>query len=296
MFEGSITAIVTPFRYGELDEAGFRRLVRHQLNHGTNGIVVAGCTGEAATLTWDEIKKLIIWADEEIRHHPKNAFLIAGTGTNNTRTTIEKTLAAQALGVDGVLLITPYYNKPSQDGLYEHYKEVARKSDVPIILYNVPGRTGVRMLPDTVARLSEQENIVAIKEAGGDLDAVSQLLAKTNQITVLSGDDTLTLPMLALGAQGVISTTSNIDPERMSRLCEFWNSRKIEEARRLHTELFPVCKAMFIETNPMPVKAALSIMGLIENELRLPLVPVKPETIPVIERVLREAGLLERRS
>ncbi|MBN1880421.1 4-hydroxy-tetrahydrodipicolinate synthase [bacterium] len=296
MFEGSITAIVTPFRYGELDETAFRRLVRHQLNNGTNGILVAGCTGEAATLTGEEVKKLIIWADEEIRHHPKHAFLIAGTGTNSTRQTIEKTLAAQALGVDGVLLITPYYNKPTQEGLYAHYREVAQKCDVPIILYNVPGRTGVRLMPDTVARLSELDNIVAIKDAGGDLDAVSQLLVKTNQITVLSGDDTLTLPMMALGAQGVISTTSNVDPDRMSRLCEFWHARKLEDARRVHMELFPLCKAMFIETNPMPVKAALSMMGLIENELRLPLVPVKPESIPIIERALREAGLLERRS
>ncbi len=165
MFEGSITAMVTPFRYGELDETAFRRLIRYQLNNGTSGIVVAGCTGEAASLSWDEIKKLIIWADEEIRHHPRHAYLIAGTGTNNTRQTVEKTLAAQALGVDGVLLITPYYNKPSQEGLYEHYREVAQKTDVPIILYNVPGRTGVRLMPDTVARLSELDNIVALKEA-----------------------------------------------------------------------------------------------------------------------------------
>lgn len=296
MFEGSTTAMVTPFKGGELDETAFRQLVRHQLNSGTNGILVAGCTGEAASLSWDELKKLIIWAGEEIRHHSRNAFLLAGTGTNNTRETVEKTKAARALGVDGVLLITPYYNKPSQEGLYRHYREVAQKTDVPIVLYNVPGRTGVKLLPDTVARLGELENIVAIKEAGGELDAVSQLLNRTNQVTVLSGDDSLTLPMMAIGASGVISTTSNVDPERMAKLCEYWLSGKPDEARQIHYDVFPLCKAMFVETNPMPVKAALSIMGMIENELRLPLVPVKQESIPVIEKALQMAGLLEKRS
>jgi 4-hydroxy-tetrahydrodipicolinate synthase len=296
MFEGSTTAMVTPFKNGELDETAFRQLVRHQLNSGTNGILVAGCTGEAASLSWDELKKLIIWAGEEIRHHARNAFLLAGTGTNNTRETVEKTNAARALGVDGVLLITPYYNKPSQEGLYRHYREIAQKTDVPIVLYNVPGRTGVKLLPETVARLGELENIVAIKDAGGELDAVSLLLSRTNQVTVLSGDDSLTLPMMAIGASGVISTTSNVDPERMAKLCEYGLSGKHDDARRMHYELFPLCKAMFVETNPMPVKAALSIMGMIENELRLPLVPVKQESIPVIEKALRMAGLLEKRS
>ena len=296
MFEGSTTAMVTPFKGGELDETAFRQLVRHQLNCGTNGILVAGCTGEAAALSWEELKSLIIWAGEEIRHHSKSTFLLAGTGTNNTRETVEKTAAARALGVDGVLLITPYYNKPSQEGLYQHYREVAQNTDVPIILYNVPGRTSVRLMPETVARLGDLENIVAIKEAGGNLDDVSALLNKTNQVTVLSGDDTLTLPMMAIGGRGVISTTSNIDPERMARMCEYWFAGKVEEARQMHNELFQLCKAMFVETNPMPAKAALSIMGMIENELRLPLVSVKQESIPVIEKALLGAGLLERRS
>ncbi len=296
MFEGSTTAMITPFRYGELDETAFRKLVRYQLNNGTNGILVAGCTGEAASLTLDELKRLVIWADEEIRHHSHHAFLLAGTGTNNTRDTIEKTKAIQALGVDGVLLITPYYNKPSQEGLFQHYREVARKTDIPIVLYNVPGRTGVNLQPDTIARLSEVDNIVAVKEAGGSLDAVSRLLSKTSQVTVLSGDDTLTLPMMALGGKGVISTTSNVDPGRMAKMCQFWNAGKIDEARQMHMELFPVCKAMFVETNPMPAKAALSLMGMVENELRLPLTPVKEESIPIIERALREAGLLEVQS
>jgi 4-hydroxy-tetrahydrodipicolinate synthase len=296
MFEGSTTAMVTPFRYGEMDETAFRKLVRYQLNNGTNGILVAGCTGEAASLTPEELKRLVIWADEEIRHHSQNAFLLAGTGTNNTRETIEKTKAIQALGVDGVLLITPYYNKPSQEGLYQHYREVARQTDVPIILYNVPSRTGVTLQPDTIARLSEVDNIVAVKEASGSLDAVSRLLSKTNQMTVLSGDDTLTLPMMVLGGKGVISTTSNVDPGRMSKLCQYWKAGKTDAARQMHMELFPVCKAMFVETNPMPVKAALSMMGMIENELRLPLTAVKEESVPIIERALHEAGLLETRS
>lgn len=293
MFEGSTTAMVTPFKYGELDEAGFRRLVRHQLNNGTNGILVAGCTGEAATLSWDEIQRLIIWADEEIRHHTRHAFLLAGTGLNSTAATIQRTQAAQALGVDGVLLITPYYNKPSQEGLLAHYREVAEKTDVPIVLYNVPGRTGVNMLPETVAELAELDAVVALKEAGGNLDQVSKLMTLTRKITVLSGDDSLTLPMLALGGSGVISTTSNVDPVRVSTLCNAWQSGKIDEARLAHSELFPLIKTMFIETNPMPAKAALSLMGLIENELRLPLTTVRMESMPVIERALRNAGLME---
>lgn len=293
MFEGSTTAMVTPFKYGELDEAGFRRLVRHQLNCGTDGILVAGCTGEAAALSWDEIKRLIIWADEEIRHHSKHAFLLAGTGLNNTQLTIQRTQAAQSLGVDGVLLITPYYNKPSQEGLLAHYTKVAENSDVPIVLYNVPGRTGANLLPETVAELAEIDAIVALKEASGNLDQVTKLLTLTNKITVLSGDDSLTLPMLSIGGNGVISTVSNVDPKRMSKLCQSWFSNKLDETRLMHSELFNLIKTMFIETNPMPVKAALSIMGMIENELRLPLTPVKPENIPLIETALRDVGLLE---
>lgn len=293
MFEGSTTAMVTPFKYGAVDEAGFRRLVRHQLNSGTDGILVAGCTGEAAALSWDEIKRLIIWADEEIRHHSKHAFLIAGTGLNNTQKTIERTQAAQSLGVDGVLLITPYYNKPSQEGLLAHYSEVANNSDVPLVLYNVPGRTGVNLLPETVAELAELDAIVALKEASGNLDQITKLLNLTNKITVLSGDDSLTLPMLSIGGSGVISTVSNVDPKRMAALCQSWFSNAIDDARQHHFDLFDLIKAMFIETNPMPVKAALSMMGLIENELRLPLTTVKTENIPVIEAALRTAGLLE---
>jgi len=295
MFEGSTTAMVTPFKYGELDEAGFRRLVRHQLNCGTNGILVAGCTGEAASLSWDEIKRLIIWADEEISHHSKHAFLLAGTGLNNTQASIQRTLSAQALGVDGVLLITPYYNKPSQEGLLAHYTEIASNTDVPIVLYNVPGRTGVNLLPETVAELAEIDAIVALKEASGNLDQVSKLLTMTNKITVLSGDDSLTLPMLAIGGKGVISTTSNIDPARMTALCENWFAGKIDQARLMHSELFDLIKIMFIETNPMPAKAALTILGMIENELRLPLTSIKSEHVPTIELALRDAGLLEGR-
>ncbi|MBN1295986.1 4-hydroxy-tetrahydrodipicolinate synthase [bacterium] len=296
MFEGLTTALVTPFKYGELDEAGFRRLVRHQLNSGTDGILVAGCTGEAATLSWDEIQRLIIWADEEIRHHSRHAFLLAGTGLNSTEETIERTQAAQALGVDGVLLITPYYNKPSQEGLFAHYSEIASKTDVPLVLYNVPGRTGVNMLPKTVAKLAELDAVVAIKEAGGNLDQVSELMTLTGKITVLSGDDSLTLPMLAIGAHGVISTTSNVDPVRMARLLACWRNTRLDEARLVHGELYPLIKAMFVESNPMPVKAALSLMGMIENELRLPLTTVQVESFPTIERALRNAGLLENRS
>ncbi len=294
MFKGSIVALVTPFDNGAVDESAFRRLIRYHLDGGTDGILVSGCTGEAANLTIDEVLDMIRWAREEMTGCDRNVTLLAGTGTNSTRTTLERTEAVESSGVDGVLLITPYYNKPTPAGQIAHYAAVARNTRLPVILYNVPGRTGANMLPETVAELGRISNIVALKEAGGNIDQVSQLRLLSD-IIILSGDDTLTLPMLSVGAQGVISVTANIDPRRMAGMCREWAAGNYTAAETYHRELFLLSKAMFVESNPMPVKAALAMMGLIRNEFRLPLVPVKPESEPTIREALITAGLLENK-
>ncbi|MBN1357062.1 4-hydroxy-tetrahydrodipicolinate synthase [bacterium] len=293
MFEGSIVALVTPFRHGRLDEQAVRGLIQYHIRNGTNGILVAGCTGEAANLSPDELRMLISLAQEETSRSDRKIWILAGTGSNSTAVTLERTKIASEMLVDGVLLITPYYNKPTPAGQIEHYRKVADSTPLPVILYNVPGRTGVNMLPETIAELSRIDNIVAIKEAGGDVDQVSRIRLLSG-ITVLSGDDTLTLPMMAVGASGVVSVTANIDPAGISGMCAAWKNGDIETARQLHLKLFPLSKAMFIETNPMPVKAALEMMNLIVGELRLPLVPVKPESRETIRKALVAAGLMNQ--
>lgn len=295
MFEGSIVALVTPFRNGAVDETAFRRLIRFHIENGTDGILVAGCTGEAANLSLSELKQMISWAKDELKDSPEIK-LLAGTGTNATSTTIERTIAAAELGVDGILLITPYYNKPTPAGQIAHYTAVAEKIDTPIILYNVPGRTGTNMLPETMAELYKVPNIVAVKEAGGNVDQVSRLSLLAPDMVILSGDDTLTLPMMSVGAKGVISVTANIAPHWVSEMCRAWIGGEPLKALDFHQKLFPVSKAMFIETNPLPVKAALHLMGLIENELRLPLVPAGVETVEKIKSVLVQSGLLSEES
>jgi 4-hydroxy-tetrahydrodipicolinate synthase len=292
MFSGSIVALVTPFRNGELDETAFRKLIRFQIRNGTDGIVVGGCTGESANLSIDELTRLVRWAQEEIQRQDRKVVLLAGTGTNTTSGTIDRTAHAAGLGVDGVLLITPYYNKPSPEGLIAHYTRIAESVDIPIILYNVPGRTGVNMLPETITRLAEIKTIVAVKEASGNIDQVSALRTMSD-ITILSGDDTLTLPMLAAGARGVISVTANIDPRRVSEMCRTWFAGNPEAALKIHLDLFHLSKVLFVETNPMPVKAALELMEMISGELRLPLVSVKPQSREMIRNVLVQNGLLK---
>ncbi len=290
MFKGSIVALVTPFKNNQLDEVSFRRLIQFHVENGTNGILVAGCTGEAANLSLEELRKLILWARAELSDRD-DIVLLAGTGTNTTRGTIERTRAAVDIGVDAVLLITPYYNKPTPAGQIAHYSRVAESVDAPIILYNVPGRTGVNMLPETIAELAKIDNIVAVKEAGGNVDQVSEIKSLSD-ITILSGDDTLTLPMLAAGAEGVISVTANIAPAKVSAMCAAWLSGDFQAALEYHLELFHLSKMLFIETNPMPVKAALEIMGLITGDLRLPLVRVTPGSETIIRDRLLQAGLV----
>ncbi len=278
MFRGSIVAIVTPMKGGELDEASLRRLLRMHLKSGTSAIVPAGCTGEAATLTEGERSRILDVCLEEVGGKLP---VVPGTGSNSTRETIRLTKLAGDGGASGALIITPYYNKPTPAGQYEHYKAVSEAVDIPIVLYNVPSRTGISMLPETVARLSELENIVAIKEAGGVVDRVSAI-RQLCDITVLSGDDPLTLPMMAVGAAGVVSVVANVAPSVVSEMVGSYPSDP-DRALELHEEVRLMSEALFVETNPGPVKYALSELGLTASgELRLPLVPVTKESMKMM--------------
>lgn len=284
MFQGSFVAIVTPFKNNEIDEAALRKLVNFHIEQGTNGIVPCGTTGESPTLSYDEHNRVVDIVIDEVNGRVP---VIAGTGSNSTAETIMLTQHAKDAGADGALVITPYYNKPTQDGLYAHFKKVAESVDIPIVVYNVPGRTGVSISPETLARLSTINTIVAVKEASGSLDQVSQILAKSG-LTVLSGDDSLTLPMIAVGGRGVISVAANIVPARMAKLVATALDGDYELARKIHYELYPLFKAMFVETNPIPVKAAVAALQMIGPELRLPLTPLGDANRYTLLKVLSE--------
>jgi 4-hydroxy-tetrahydrodipicolinate synthase len=291
MFKGSIVAIVTPFTAdGELDEAAFERLIEFQLENGTEGIVPCGTTGESATLSHAEHERVIELAVKIVN---KRVPVIAGTGSNSTAEALRLTMSAKASGADGALVITPYYNKPTQVGLYEHFKRIAQSVDLPIVLYNVPGRTGVNMLPSTVARLAELDNIVAIKEASGSLTQMTEILSLCgNRISLLSGDDFVTLPVLAIGGKGIISVVANVVPDKVAKLVSEFEAGDVAGAARLQLQLFPLCQAMFYETNPIPVKTALSLMGKIEGGLRPPLCPMSPENLAKLKNTLSQYGLV----
>jgi 4-hydroxy-tetrahydrodipicolinate synthase len=282
MFEGLSVAMVTPFRDGSIDQGAVDGLISHLNDGGVDGLVPAGCTGEAATLDLAEREWLVRRCVERKR---PGIFVLAGTGTNVTRTTCDLSRRAEDWGVDGCLVITPYYNKPTQAGLIRHYEEVARATSLPIVLYNVPGRTGVKIEPETIRRLAEIPNIVGVKEACGSLDQVSELCA-TSKITVLSGDDSLTLPMLAVGAVGVVSVLGNLLPGPLSKMLRAFGRGAIEEARAIHLALFPLMKGLFVESNPGPIKHALHRRGMIAEEYRLPLVPVSERTAAELDRTL----------
>lgn len=288
MFKGSFVAMVTPFINGKVDERKFRELIEYHINNGTDGLVPCGCTGEAATLNHDEQKRLIKIAVETVN---KRIPVVAGTGSNNTAEALDLTSYAKKCGCDGALLITPYYNKPTPEGQYRHYEKIAKETDIPIMLYNVPSRTGISMLPETVARLSQIGNIVAIKEASGSLDQVSQILDLCD-ITVLSGDDSLTLPMMSIGAKGVVSVVANIVPQEVRQMVEAFLNGEIKKAQELHFKVLPLSKAMFIETNPIPVKTSMRIMGRLNGELRLPLCEMRKENEAKLEKALKEYGLV----
>ncbi len=288
MFKGSFVAMATPYKDGKICEKMFRELIEFHLANGTDGLVPCGCTGEAATMSHAEQKRLMDIAVETVN---KKIPVVTGAGSNYTDESIDLTRHAKKAGCDGVLLITPYYNKPTPQGQYLHYEKIAREVDIPIVLYNVPSRTGISMLPETVARLAAIDNIVAIKEASGSLDLVSKIMSLCD-ITVLSGDDSLTLPMMSLGAKGVISVAGNIIPKEVSDLVNLYLNGKIDQARELHFKLMPIFKAMFIETNPIPVKASMGLMNMIEPEWRLPLCPPQPETMEKLKKILKEQGLI----
>ena len=290
MFSGSIVAIVTPFRNGKLDERAFGDLIEWQLANGTNGIVPCGTTGESATLTNDEHHRVIRLTVEVVKGRVP---VIAGTGSNSTDEAISLTRHAKEAGADGALLITPYYNKPTQEGLYRHYKAVAEAVDIPLVLYNIPGRTGVNMLPATVARLAVMKSIVGVKEGSGSVQQASDIAqACGDRLTVLAGDDALTLPMMAVGAKGVITVTATIMPKEMSQLVASFQAGRIDEARRIHFLLSPLFAALFFETNPIPVKEAMGMMGKIDPELRLPLCAMSADNRSQLTRVLKEMRLV----
>ena len=286
MFEGSFVAIVTPFKNGKVDAKALKGLIEFHIENDTNGIVPCGTTGESATLNHEEHEEVIRITVEICEGKIP---VLAGPGSNSTQEAIDLTGSAQNLGADGALLITPYYNKPTQQGLYQHFELVAKETKLPIVLYNVPSRTSINMQPATVARLSKIENIVGIKEASGNLVQVSEIIQSCGpDFEVISGEDALTWPILALGGKGVISVTANLVPEKFSRLCSAALAGDMETARSVHYQLMKLNDIMFIETNPIPVKAALSIMGRIDNEFRAPLCPPSEGNLATLQSVLEE--------
>ncbi|HBU69535.1 MAG TPA: 4-hydroxy-tetrahydrodipicolinate synthase [Elusimicrobia bacterium] len=290
MFSGSIVALVTPFKNNKIDADKLRELVEFHVENGTSGIVPCGTTGESATLSYEEHEEVISLT---VKFAAKRVKVIAGTGSNNTAEAIMLTQFAEKAGCDGALLIAPYYNKPTQKGLYMHFSEVAKSVKIPIILYNIQSRTAVNMEPETIAKIAkDHKNVVAVKEASGSLDQMSQVKALAPEIDLLSGDDALTLPVLSIGGSGVISVVANIVPKDTSDMVAAWLSGDHKKALKLHYKLLPLVKAMFVETNPIPVKTAMSLMGLCGAELRLPLTQIEDANKLKLEKAMRNYGLI----
>ena len=291
MFRGSIVAIVTPFRNGKVDEKALGNLIEWHIKEGTDAIVPCGTTGESATLDYKEHFRVIKFTVDVVN---RRVPVIAGTGANGTDETIMITKEAKKSGADAALLVSPYYNKPTQEGLYRHYKAVAEAVKIPIVLYNVPGRTAVNMLPSTVARLTEIKNIVAIKEATGDMKQVSEVIRLCgDRLAVISGDDFTTIPLMALGGKGVISVSANVAPKLVAQMCALWEQGQYDEARKIHFRLEPLNAAMFIETNPIPAKTALAMMGKIKEEFRLPLCEMSRDNREKLKGVLKGMKLIK---
>jgi 4-hydroxy-tetrahydrodipicolinate synthase len=291
MFRGAMVAIVTPFKDGRVDEAALRNLIEFQIANGTHGIVPCGTTGESATLSFQEHERVVEITVEQVN---KRIPVIAGSGSNNTEEAVRLTQHAKGAGADAALMISPYYNKPTQEGLYRHFKKVAESVDIPIILYNIPGRTAVNMEPDTIARLATIDNIVGVKEATGSMKQVTDIIARCGDgFDVISGEDYLTFPLLCVGGKGVISVTSNIVPREMADLCNLFFEGKFVDAQKMCYRLLPLCHALFYETNPAPVKAALAMMNKIESdEVRLPLVSMTEANRERLRRDLQTYGLI----
>ena len=291
MFQGSMVAIITPFdEQGNFDEESYRQLIEFQIENGTDVIVPCGTTGESATLDYDEHNRVIKTCIEQVN---KRIPVIAGTGSNATSEAIEISRHAKEMGADGVLLVSPYYNKPSQEGIYQHYKALAESVAIPQVLYNVPGRTGMNVTAATTIRLAEFDNIVAIKEASGDLTQAGEIIAACDgKIDVLSGDDFLTLPLMACGGKGVISVTANIMPKEVKSMVTAVIDGRWDDARALHLKLLTVHQTMFIESNPVPVKTAAALMGKCRAGVRLPLVGMQPASLEKLKTVMRAYQLI----
>ncbi len=290
MFTGVITALVTPFRNGALDEEALRRLVDEQIAAGIDGLVPVGTTGESPTLSNDEHIRVI---KVVVEHTKKRVPVIAGTGANSTKEAIELSRAAKEAGADGMLQVTPYYNKPTQDGLYRHFKAIVDEANLPTVVYNVPGRTGCDLLPETIARLCEVPQIVAVKEATGSAQRASQIIARCgDRMIVLSGDDATALPLYAVGAKGCISVVSNVAPADMAAMWDAAAAGDWAKARALHYKVFPLSEGLFIEANPIPVKAALAMMGRIADEIRPPLYPMAGANREKVRKILQDLRLV----
>jgi 4-hydroxy-tetrahydrodipicolinate synthase len=293
MFTGTYTALVTPFKNGDLDADALRRLVRAQISAGVDGIVPVGTTGESATLDYEEHIEVIAYAVEFAAGKIK---VLAGTGANSTSEAVFLTKGAEKVGADATLQVAPYYNKPTQEGLYQHFLEISRATKLPIILYSIPSRCGVEIAVDTVRRLAAATpRLAGMKEAGGNPDRVTQLRAALGkQFAIFSGDDSLTLPFMSLGAHGVISVASNVIPRPVAQLVRAAAAGDFARARKLHEQWHPLFRDLFIETNPIPVKAALAMLGLIEEEYRLPMVPMNPKNREILKATLIRCGLLSK--
>lgn len=291
MFEGSFVALVTPFKDDEsLDEAKLKELIEFQIDGGTHGIVPCGTTGESPSLSEEEHDRVIELTVETVNGRVP---IIAGTGSNSTARTLRATEHAKAAGADAALIVTPYYNKPNQQGLYAHYMKIADSVDIPIIIYNVPPRCGTDILSDTVAQLADHPNIVGLKEATGELKRASELVSMCpDDFVVLSGDDINTLPILSVGGKGVISVVANVDPADIAETCNAFKAGNIELARKLHYKTMPLAVDLFIETNPIPAKTALMLMGKLNGKLRLPLAPLTPANQETLRQTLKDAGLI----
>lgn len=290
MFTGLYVAMVTPFKEGKVNEEKLREMVRFHVENGTDGLVPCGTTGENPTFTWEEHFRIVEIVVEEAQGKMN---VVANAGTFSTTRSIENVKRVKELGADGAMTITPYYNKPTQEGLKAHFLKVADSTDIPLLIYNVPGRTGVNLLPKTLGILADHENICAVKEASGNLSQMTEVvLTCSDKITMLSGDDGLTLPAMAVGGKGVVSVVGNIVPKDMKAMITAFEEGNIQEAMSWHHKLFPLCEAMFIETNPMPVKEAMNMVGWDVGDVRLPLVRMLPENRQKLKTALEEYGLL----
>lgn len=291
MFKGAIVAIVTPFKHGKVDEEALRGLIEFQIENGTDAIVPCGTTGESPVLSHEEHDRVIEITVDAVK---KRVPVIAGTGSNSTAEAIRLTKHAHEVGAAGALVVCPYYNRPTQEGLYQHYKALAEAVPLPIIVYNIQSRTGVNMNTDTLARLAKIKNIVGVKEASGSLKQMAEVISACGgDFTVLSGDDFFTFPLMCLGGHGIISVVSNIAPGPVAQMVDAFMAGDMKKARELHFKMTPLVDAMFIETNPAPVKAALALMGKIDDEIRLPLVKVSDATRDKVRKAMVDFGLLK---